>query len=58
MQYGSILHVVTGTMRVHASCTVRQVVYGTWQTRSSLTKRQRRQRIVSQRSSGTILQVV
>ena len=28
-QYGSILHVVFGTHRVHFSSTMRQVVYGT-----------------------------
>ena len=28
-QYGSILHVVFGTHRVHFSSTIRQVVYGT-----------------------------
>jgi hypothetical protein len=57
-QYGTTVQVVVGTSRTHSWETIRQVVYGTWQQRCSVTSRQRRHLITWHRSSGTNRQVV
>src|SRR5438309_1177551 len=57
-QNGSRLHVVSGTIVQCSSGHIRQVVYGTWQVRSSDTSLQRRHGATSVFSSGHIRQVV
>jgi hypothetical protein len=57
-QYGSIVQVVIGTIRQHSCGTIRQVTYGTCVQCSSGTSLHRWHLMTSQRSSGTMWQVV